>query len=104
MEIKNLQEKFRDELILVFRAYGEKPRTNVGWSGLLHDPKMDGSYNMEEGIRTMRTLMRDLADVGMASTTEILDPLTPTCLADLTALGCIGARTTESQRHRQLVS
>lgn len=104
MEMARLQEEFGDELEIVFRVYAEKPRTNVGWAGLAHDPDMDGSFNMDKGLGLTRELMLKLANSGMPSTTEILDPLSPRYLADLVAAGCIGARTTQSQRHRQLAS
>lgn len=102
LEMKKLNEEFGDELELVFRVYTEKPRTDKGWKGYLHDPWIDQTFEMDRGIAETRWLLINLADQWVPSTTEILDPLSPAYLAQCVAAGCIWARTTESQRHRQL--
>lgn len=99
-----LREKYKDRLEVVMRVYFEKPRTTVGWKGLLNDPHLDGTFNMNEGLRIGRKLLLDLTDMGMPTAVEFLDMISPQYLADLIAWGAIGARTTESQVHRQLAS
>ena len=86
------------------RVYFEKPRTTVGWKGLINDPHMDGSFHIEEGLRMARQLLVDINELGLPCGTEVLDPITPQYLADLIAWSAIGARTTESQTHRELAS
>ena len=86
------------------RVYFEKPRTTVGWKGLVNDPHLDDSFELEEGLNTARRLMVDLNDMGMPIATEALDPFTPQYLSDLVAWSAIGARTTESQTHREMAS
>lgn len=96
--------EFSDDLRIVMRVYFEKPRTTVGWKGLINDPYLDQSYKINDGLRLARTLLLDLAEMGVASGTEFLDMISPQYIAGLVAWGAIGARTTESQVHRQLVS
>src|ERR1044071_5487799 len=91
-------------LLVVMRVYFEKPRTIVGWKGLINDPDLDGSYRINEGLRIARRLLRDLNELGMAVGCEFLDMITPQYIADFVAWGAIGARTTESQVHRELAS
>ena len=86
------------------RVYFEKPRTTVGWKGLINDPHLDGSYKINDGLRLARHLLLDLAEMGVPSGTEFLDMISPQYIAGLVSWGAIGARTTESQVHRQLVS
>ncbi len=90
--------------VIVMRVYFEKPRTTVGWKGLINDPRLDGSYRVNEGLNLARGLLLDLAELGVPAGTEYLDMITPQYIADLIAWGAIGARTTESQVHRELAS
>jgi 3-deoxy-7-phosphoheptulonate synthase len=99
-----LRARLSKELLVVMRVYFEKPRTTVGWKGLINDPKLDGSFAINAGLRLARKLLVDLADLGMPAATEFLDTITPQFIADLIAWGAIGARTTESQIHRELAS
>jgi len=99
-----LREKVSDALLLVMRVYFEKPRTTVGWKGLINDPQLDGSYDIPSGIRTARALLRDIAELGLPAATEMLDPIIPQYIADLVSWSAIGARTTESQTHREMAS
>jgi 3-deoxy-7-phosphoheptulonate synthase len=92
------------ELVILMRAYFEKPRTTVGWKGLVNDPHLDGSCALDEGLREARRLLLALAERGIACATEFLDPVTPAYLADLVSWAAIGARTTESQTHREMAS
>jgi len=94
----------QDALLLVMRVYFEKPRTTVGWKGYINDPRLDGSFHMNEGLRLARALLLDIAELGLPAGTEFLDLLSPQYIADLISWGAIGARTTESQSHRQLAS
>ena len=94
----------RDDLLVVMRVYFEKPRTTVGWKGLINDPTLDDSFNINEGLRIARRFLLDVAELGMPAGTEFLDPITPQFIADLVSWGAIGARTTESQVHRELAS
>jgi 3-deoxy-7-phosphoheptulonate synthase len=94
----------QDELLVIMRVYFEKPRTTVGWKGLINDPGMDGSHDVHRGLRTARTLLLDVLDVGLPVGCEFLDPNSPQYIADTVSWGAIGARTTESQVHRQLAS
>jgi len=103
-ELKALREKYKDSLEVVMRVYFEKPRTTVGWKGLINDPHLDGSYDINTGLRRARTLLLDLARHGMPSATELLDPVVPQYIADLISWTAIGARTTESQTHREMAS
>ena len=93
-----------DDLLLVMRVYFEKPRTVTGWKGLINDPALDGSYNVHRGLRVARRLLLDILEIGLPVGCEWLDPVTPQYLADAVAWGAIGARTTESQVHRQMAS
>src|SRR6202041_3266107 len=96
--------KFSKELRLVMRVYFEKPRTTLGWKGLINDPHLDGSFRINDGLRLARHLLLDLAEMGVPAGTEFLDMISPQYLASLVSWGAIGARTTESQVHRQLSS
>lgn len=93
-----------DALEIVMRVYFEKPRTTVGWKGLINDPDLDGSFRIDKGLRMARSLLRDINDLGLPAGCEFLDMITPQYIADLVAWGAIGARTTESQAHRELAS
>jgi 3-deoxy-7-phosphoheptulonate synthase len=102
--LASVREQFDDALMIVMRVYFEKPRTTVGWKGYINDPHLDGSFRMNEGLRMARQLLLDITDLGLPSATEYLDLLSPQYISDLIAWGAIGARTTESQSHRQLAS
>ena len=102
--LKKLADAHRKDLLIVMRTYFEKPRTTVGWKGLINDPNLDGSFDINHGLRAARRLLRDLAEMGLPSGTEFLDPISPQFMADLVSWGAIGARTTESQVHRELAS
>ncbi|MEI7650474.1 MAG: 3-deoxy-7-phosphoheptulonate synthase [Verrucomicrobiota bacterium] len=97
-------QKHAADLVVVMRVYFEKPRTTVGWKGLINDPLVDGSFRINDGLRLARRLLADIAEMGLPSATEFLDPITPQYVADLVSYGAIGARTTESQIHRELAS
>lgn len=99
-----LRDELKDDLEVVMRVYFEKPRTTVGWKGLINDPFLDNSYHLNDGIRMGRELLLQLTDAGMPTAVEFLDMITPQYLADLISWGAIGARTTESQVHRELAS
>ena len=99
-----LRERHQGELEVVMRVYFEKPRTTVGWKGLINDPHLDGSYDINTGLRLSRGLLLDLAREGMPTATELLDPVVPQYIADLISWTAIGARTTESQTHREMAS
>lgn len=98
------RERFAGELEIVMRVYFEKPRTTVGWKGLINDPGLDGSFNINQGLRTARELLININQLGLPAGCEFLDMITPQYIADLVAWGAIGARTTESQVHRELAS
>ncbi|MDQ1816126.1 3-deoxy-7-phosphoheptulonate synthase AroG [Massilia sp. CCM 9210] len=98
------RERFKDELEIVMRVYFEKPRTTVGWKGLINDPYMDNSFRINDGLRMARELLRDINELGLPAGTEYLDVISPQYIADLISWGAIGARTTESQVHRELAS
>ena len=102
--LKALQPKVEKELLLVMRVYFEKPRTTVGWKGYINDPRLDGSFRINEGLRKARELLLEVGALGLPTGNEFLDLLSPQYIADLIAWGAIGARTTESQSHRQLAS
>ncbi|KAI8933936.1 hypothetical protein NX059_009629 [Plenodomus lindquistii] len=102
--VKEARARFSADLCIVMRAYVEKPRTTVGWKGLLMDPDLDGSYNVEKGLRMSRQLYAALTRLGVPIASELLEPLSPAYLGDFVSVGAIGARTTESQPHRQLAS
>ncbi len=97
-------EKHREDLLIVMRAYFEKPRTTVGWKGLINDPRLDGSHDIAAGLRAARQFLRQVTALGLPTGTEFLEPISPQYTADLVSWGAIGARTTESQIHRQLAS
>ena len=99
-----LAREVSDRILVAMRVYFEKPRTTVGWKGLIMDPRLDGSHNIAEGLRLARTFLRDVLDLGLPTATEMLDPITPQYIADLVCWCAIGARTTESQTHRQMAS
>ncbi len=99
-----LSREVADRVLIVMRVYFEKPRTTVGWKGLIMDPHLDGSHDIATGIRTARTFLREVLDLGLPTATELLDPITPQYIADLICWSAIGARTAESQTHRQMAS
>ncbi|TWT55007.1 Phospho-2-dehydro-3-deoxyheptonate aldolase, Phe-sensitive [Rubripirellula amarantea] len=98
------QQKHEGELLIVMRVYFEKPRTTVGWKGLINDPNLDDSFEINQGLHTARGLLRDISAMGLPAGTEFLDLISPQYIADLVGWGAIGARTTESQGHRELAS
>jgi len=102
--LKREKDRLAAELLVVMRVYFEKPRTTVGWKGLINDPRLDGSFRINEGLRIARELLLDLNEMGVPVGCEYLDMITPQYIADLVAWGAIGARTTESQIHRELAS
>ena len=102
--LKPLRDELKGSLEIVMRVYFEKPRTTVGWKGLINDPFLDGSFNINEGLRMARKLLLELNDSGLPAAGEFLDMITPQYFADLVSWGAIGARTTESQVHRELAS
>jgi 3-deoxy-7-phosphoheptulonate synthase len=102
--LAGIAERCADDLLIVMRAYFEKPRTTVGWKGLINDPRIDESFAINEGLRVGRQFLLDVTDRGLPIGSEFLDPITPQFLADLVSWGAIGARTTESQVHRELAS
>lgn len=102
--LKALRDQHIDELFIVMRTYFEKPRTTVGWKGLINDPNLDGSFDINHGLRVARGLLSTLAEMDLPTGTEFLDPISPQFVADLVSWGAIGARTTESQVHRELAS
>jgi 3-deoxy-7-phosphoheptulonate synthase len=102
--LRTLSDELAADLRIVMRVYFEKPRTTVGWKGLINDPNLDGSFSINEGLRQARRLLLDLAEMGLPAGCEFLDPITPQFLSDLVSWGAIGARTTESQTHRELAS
>lgn len=99
-----LSKQVEDRMLLVMRVYFEKPRTTVGWKGLIMDPKLDGTSDIPEGLRIARRFLREVIELGVPTATELLDPITPQYIADLICWSAIGARTTESQTHRQMAS
>jgi len=99
-----LAREVSDRVLIVMRVYFEKPRTTVGWKGLVMDPHLDGSHDIAAGLRLARTFLRDVLDLGLPTATELLDPITPQYIADLICWSAIGARTAESQTHRQMAS
>lgn len=103
-KLAKLAEEVKDTVYIVMRVYFEKPRTTVGWKGLIMDPSLDGSDDIAAGLRLARTFLREVIDLGLPTATELLDPITPQYIADLISWSAIGARTTESQTHRQMAS
>ena len=102
--IKSAREQYSDDLLIIMRVYFEKPRTTVGWKGLINDPHLDNSFDINTGIRKARKLLLDINNKGVPAGTEFLDLISPQYVADLVSWGAIGARTTESQGHRELAS
>ena len=102
--LKALADELSDTLYIVMRVYFEKPRTTVGWKGLVNDPHLDDSFKIEEGLHIARKLLLDILDIGLPTSTEALDPISPQYLQDLISWTAIGARTTESQTHREMAS
>ncbi len=103
-KLKVEADRLRNDLLIVMRVYFEKPRTTVGWKGLINDPHLDGSFAINEGVRLARKLLWEINELGLPAGTEFLDMITPQYIADLISWGAIGARTTESQVHRELAS
>jgi len=103
-KLKVLAEQVQDTLYIVMRVYFEKPRTTVGWKGLINDPELNGSFKIEEGLHIGRKLLLDIAEIGLPTSTEALDPFSPQYFQDLISWSAIGARTTESQIHREMAS
>ncbi len=103
-QLREVRDRYRDDLLIVMRVYFEKPRTVTGWKGLINDPGMDGGHDVHRGLRTARRLLLDIVELGLPVGCELLDPITPQYIADAVTWGAIGARTTESQVHRQLTS
>ncbi|MBD2206017.1 3-deoxy-7-phosphoheptulonate synthase [Calothrix sp. FACHB-1219] len=103
-KLKALAEQVKDKLLLVMRVYFEKPRTTVGWKGLINDPEMDDSFHVENGLLIARELLLQIAELGLPTATEALDPIVPQYISELVAWSAIGARTTESQTHREMAS
>ncbi|MFV2032871.1 MAG: 3-deoxy-7-phosphoheptulonate synthase [Gammaproteobacteria bacterium] len=102
--LKILSDELKDDLLIIMRVYFEKPRTTVGWKGLINDPDLDESFHINKGVRKARELLLDLANIGIPAGHEYLDLISPQYISDLVAWGAIGARTTESQGHRELAS
>ncbi|MBD1898994.1 3-deoxy-7-phosphoheptulonate synthase [Trichocoleus sp. DQ-A3] len=102
--LKNLSDRVNDKLLLIMRVYFEKPRTTVGWKGLINDPDMDDSFHIEKGLLTARSLLIKITELGLPAATEALDPIVPQYIGELIAWSAIGARTTESQTHREMAS
>ena len=102
--LAEVAQEHRDDLCIVMRVYFEKPRTTIGWKGLINDPHLDGSFAINEGLRAARRFLLDILALGLPAGTEFLDPITPQFIADLICWGAIGARTSESQVHRELAS
>jgi 3-deoxy-7-phosphoheptulonate synthase len=102
--LNTLRGELVDQLYLIMRVYFEKPRTTVGWKGFINDPHLDGSYDIEAGLKKARRLLLQITEMGVPAATEFLDPIIPQYLADLVSWGAIGARTTESQTHREMAS
>jgi 3-deoxy-7-phosphoheptulonate synthase len=102
--LKVLKDELKDELLIIMRTYFEKPRTRVGWKGLINDPFLDGSFKINDGLRIARKLLCDITEMGVPVACELLDTISPQFYADLISWGAVGARTTECQLHRELVS
>lgn len=102
--LKQIADSLQDDLLIVMRVYFEKPRTTVGWKGLINDPDLNDTFQIDKGLRLARKLLLDLAELGLPAGTEYLDLISPQFIADLVSWGAIGARTTESQTHRELSS
>ena len=103
-QLKNLSEEVEDKILIVMRVYFEKPRTTIGWKGLINDPDLNNTFQVNKGLAMARKLLLDINELGLPCGYEVLDTITPQYIADLMSWGAIGARTTESQVHRQMVS
>ena len=103
-KLNSLRSRLADQMEIVMRVYFEKPRTTIGWKGLINDPHLDGTHDIETGLKTARRLLLDITAMGLPAATELLDPITPQYIADLVTWAAIGARTTESQTHREMAS
>ncbi len=103
-KLKQVADRYSDRILVVMRVYFEKPRTTVGWKGLIYDPHLNGSFDLENGLYMAREFLLNIAEVGLLSATEFVDPITPQYIADLVSWAAIGARTAESQTHRQMAS
>jgi 3-deoxy-7-phosphoheptulonate synthase len=103
-KLNDIRHKINDKIIVIMRVYFEKPRTTVGWKGLITDPHLDGTYDIAQGLRTARRLLLDITAMGLPCGSEMLDPIVPQYIADLVSWAAIGARTTESQTHREMAS
>jgi len=102
--LKELSDKVKDKILIIMRVYFEKPRTTVGWKGLINDPDLDGTYQISKGLGIARQLYCSITNLGLPIASEMLDPITPQYLSDMISWGAIGARTTESQTHREMAS
>ena len=103
-KLKKLSEDVKENILIVMRVYFEKPRTTIGWKGLINDPDLNGTFNIPKGIYMARQFLSEVTDIGLPTATEFLDPFTPQYIGDLVSWGAIGARTAESQTHRQMAS
>ena len=103
-KLKTLADEVQDQIFVIMRVYFEKPRTTVGWNGLINDPHMNDTFDINTGLRRARKLLLEINELGLSAATELLEPVTPQYIADLITLGAIGARTTESPTHRQMAS
>ena len=103
-KLYSIAQEVKDTILVVMRVYFEKPRTTVGWKGLINDPNLDGTFDIQSGLKRARAFLLQVGAIGLPSGTEFLDPFTPQYMADLISWGAIGARTTESQTHRQMAS
>ena len=100
--LRDVAEQVKDRIYVAMRVYFEKPRTTVGWKGLINDPHLDGTFDIATGVRAARSLLLEVAEMGLPTATELLEPITPQYIADLLTVASIGARTTESPTHRQM--
>jgi len=103
-KLRKLQQQVNEKILIIMRTYFEKPRTTLGWKGMIYDPNLDNSYDIEGGLRQARGLLLSIAEIGLPAAIEFLDPIVPQYLADMVSWSAIGARTTESQIHRQMAS
>ena len=103
-KLKKLKDEVSEALLVVMRVYFEKPRTSVGWKGLINDPRLDGTCDISDGLRKARKILLQINEIGVPAATEFLETITPQYVADLVSWSCIGARTTESQTHREMAS
>lgn len=103
-KLKDLSDKVNDRLMLVMRGYFEKPRTTIGWKGLINDPHLNDTFDISEGLKMARKILLDISNIGLPIATEILEPITPQYISDIVTVAAIGARTTESPTHRQMAS